>query len=238
MRILVVGDVHGNFNWVVDVVIPRAVQVGADKIMQVGDFGFVWPRSSQERDLDGLGTALAEAGIDMHFLPGNHEDFDRLEELQAAACAFSPEGHVQLRPRLYYTGKTAVWEWEGVRFAAVGGATSFDRRFRVLRESWWPQEALTASEAAEARGFGRVGVLFSHDCPVYNPFSLSSDPAGMAHRQLLSDTARVLCPKVWFHGHHHQFQEYSFEHGATSGRVVSLDCDGSAVERNMMTLDF
>lgn len=238
MRILVVGDVHGNVAWVHNVVIPRAQAVGASKIVQVGDFGFVWPGLPHySTRLDKLSGALEEAGIDLHFLPGNHEDFDQLELLTDRAEGFSPEGHVRLRPRLFYTGKVASWEWSGVRCAAVGGATSIDRQWRVIGESWWPQEALTEAEAARARALAPVEVLFAHDAPTQHPFALKLDPDSQAHRQRITDVARALRPGVWFHGHYHQFAEYSFRHADGHAQVIGLDYDGSTWARNTAVLD-
>lgn len=235
MRVLVVGDTHGNLDWMCGVVLPHAQEAGADKIVQVGDFGFVWPGET-ERGLRELSLALEEAEIDLHFLPGNHEDFDQLELLTSRAEDFSSEGHVQLRPRVFYTGKVSAWEWAGVRCAAVGGATSIDRQWRVPGESWWPQEALTAEEAVAAKALGQVEVLFAHDAPVQNPFSLIPDPDSLAHRQLITDVARVLRPEVWFHGHYHRFAQYSFGHSEGCAEVVGLDCDATSWSRNMALL--
>jgi hypothetical protein len=227
MTVLVVGDSHGNVDWMLDIVIPYAVEVKASKIVQVGDFGFIWPDSDYSRTLTRLNYRLDNRAIDLHFLPGNHEDHDKLERLASRQPAVSPEGHVPLRPRIFYTGKVSSWVWAGRRLAAVGGATSPDRLQRVAGQSWWPQEALSPAEAQRAVTMRRTEVLFTHDAPTLNPFSLPPDADALAHRQLITDVARVLRPTAWFHGHYHQFVRYTFVHDIGVCEVMSLDRDGS-----------
>lgn len=229
MKILVVGDTHGNFDWLCNSVLPYAQRVGASKIVQVGDFGFIWPVPNYLRTLDRLNRALERAGVDLHFLPGNHEDHPKLELLSSRQRAVSVEGHVPLRPRIFYTGKVSSWTWNGRRCVAVGGATSIDRVLRVPGKSWWPEEALTAEEAAAAKSFRGAEVLFTHDCPLQHPFRLVPDADSQAHRALVTDVARALRPQVWFHGHYHQHAKYDFKHDRGSCEVTGLDCDGSEV---------
>ncbi len=236
MVVLVVGDTHGNAEWVHDVVIPRAVEAGASKILQVGDFGFVWPAPNYTRGLDKLNRVLDKVGIDLHFLPGNHEDYPKLELLTARSRGISPEGHFPFRPRVFYTGKVSAWSWNGRRCVVVGGATSIDRRFREPGKSWWPQEALTAEETTAALALRRTEVLFTHDCPSYHPFSLMPDIDSNAHRQVITRIARELRPQVWFHGHYHRYAKYEFMHDKGVCEVTSLDCDGSPFATGMAVL--
>lgn len=231
MYVLVVGDTHGNAEWTHEVVIPRAVEVGATKILQVGDFGFIWPSPNYTRGLDRLNKVLDRAGIDLHFLPGNHEDYDKLELLSARARGVSPEGHIPFRSRLFYTGKVSAWSWNGRRCAAVGGATSIDRQWREPGKSWWPQEALTPEEAAAAVALRRTEVLFTHDAPTQHPFEfLTPDPDSTAHRQVITDVARTLRPQAWFHGHYHAYAKYPFVHDLGCCEVTALNCDGTDVD--------
>lgn len=233
--VLVVGDTHGNMSWLHDVVIPHAVRTGVSKILQVGDFGFVWDGNAK-RHLDKLNRILGRHDLDFHFLPGNHENYDMLEDLAASVEDRSPEGHIPFRERVFYTGKVSSWTWAGRRCAAVGGATSIDRRYRVPYRSWWPEEALSPEEAVAARALGKVDVLFAHDSPSQVPFVLLPDPDSTAHRQVMTDVGRALRPSKWFHGHYHVRAEYSFMHDDGYADVVSLDRDGSEPEFGMQVL--
>jgi DNA repair exonuclease SbcCD nuclease subunit len=236
MRALIVGDTHGNARWFYNVVLRAAVERNVQKIVQVGDFGYIWPETNYEFTLDKMNRLLCDAEIDLHFLPGNHDDFDALERMTAEESSRSPEGHVPLRDRVFYTGKVSAWEWGGQRLAAVGGATSIDRRWRVAGKSWWPQEALTDAEQAAAEALGHVQVLLSHDAPSHNPFSLEPDADSAVHRRRMTEIGRALRPLVWFHGHYHRSVEYTFNHDEGVARVVSLDMDGTTLDGNTSLL--
>lgn len=58
--------------------LPTFKSLGVSCIVQLGDFGFVWPEPKSGRNLDRLSKALGERQMAMYFLDGNHETFDRL----------------------------------------------------------------------------------------------------------------------------------------------------------------
>jgi len=61
-RILLLGDTHANLAWTRHA-IKHAHDLGADLVLQLGDFGF-WPRRSAGRGfLAGVEEALAEAAL-------------------------------------------------------------------------------------------------------------------------------------------------------------------------------
>lgn len=241
--IAVVGDTHGNMAWVCNSVIPYAVEQGAEKLVQVGDFGFVGMGPHQDMRLQRLTDALDAAGIDLHFLPGNHEDHAQLA-LMAEAAPLSPDGHYQLTPRIFYTGRVASWEWDGVPMAAVGGAVSIDREWCQQQEreyglkSWWPEEILSLVEIDDAKAIGPVDILFSHDAPADFPIDgLIPDLDSAANRQVMTDIGRALTPRIWRHGHYHRRLTYQFHHDRGDCKVIALDCDGSTPEGNVSILD-
>jgi hypothetical protein len=196
--------------------------------------GFVWPTPNYLYGLDKMSRVLDRLGIDLHFLPGNHEDHTKLELLTRRAKLFSTEGHAQFRPRLFYTGRVSTWVWGGRRMAAVGGATSIDKenRLRYKRETgtdiWWPQEVLSPEEIGQARDIGWADVLFTHDAPVLNPFKLKEDFDSHVYRQMINSVGLALRPKLWFHGHYHESASYSFRHDDGFCEVRSLGRDNQA----------
>lgn len=242
MKILVVGDLHANARYLYERVIPHAVSMECEKIVQVGDMGFVWPSSNYLYGLDKMSRVLDNNGLDLHFLPGNHEDHTKLELLARHAKALSPEGHYQLRPRLFYTGRVSSWSWAGQRMAAVGGAVSIDKesRLRTKRvtgtDIWWPQEVLSAEEIQAASQLGEVDVLFTHDAPVQNPFKLKQDLESHIYRQAISTVGFALQPKVWFHGHYHESATYPFRHPGGWCKVMGLGRDRSPLGESTSVL--
>lgn len=243
MRVLAVGDTHRDWTWLIKTVIPTARKQGCPRIIQVGDFGFVWSNNlrTAQTDLGALSGHLETACLTLTFLPGNHENHWMLSRLEAQARRdgrTGPEGHAELAPHVYYTGRYSAWEWAGVRIAAVGGATSIDRAERFLGEDWWPEEALTQAEARKARQLGPVDVLFSHDGPPGVPFTfLVPDLASQIHRQRVGTIAQSLRPTLWLHGHYHYYARYEFRHRRGMCQVIALNCNGRPDEESMHVVD-
>lgn len=244
MKIAVLGDTHGNMNWVCNHVIPYVRdKLDCSRIMQVGDFGFVWPDNDYPRNLDKLQRVLSRHDVTMVFLPGNHEDHVKLAKLTEDSPRTEVD-HYEIRPRLHYTGRVAAWEWAGVRFAAVGGAVSIDRKWRQeevksgRKQIWWYQERLTADEIQQAKDLGHVDVLFSHDAPSDFPSQwLKADLDSTANRQVMTEVGRALRPRRWFHGHYHTQLTYPFHHDDGTCWVSCLDCDGSSRDNAISVLD-
>lgn len=238
MKVLVVGDTHGSFRWLIEDVVPYAQATGCRTIMQVGDFGFIWQSYGRHVDevLDHLQEIMSHAGITLHFLPGNHENHDVLERL-ASDAPRSSEGHLCLRPSIMYTGRYAAWTWADVRIAAVGGGISIDRYLRTPGVSWWPQEALTQDEVRAASEFGPVDILFSHDSPIGIPMPLLPNPESTAHRVMMTEIGRALRPHFWFHGHYHFSAFYTFEHDGGRCAVRSLDRDHTDAPQSMVVVN-
>lgn len=243
MKVAAVGDTHANMNWVVNLVIPYAKEQGCQKIMQLGDFGFIWRGAQRDNGLRKLNKRLGLAGLDLHFLPGNHEDHGLLADY-AKRCPVSPEGHVQIKPHIFYTGRVSSWEWAGRRLAAVGGAVSIDREWRQQHERatgnkiWWPQEVLTPEEVEQALVLGAQDVLFTHDAPTDFPMKgLKPDVESHIGRQTISSIVRATCPKLQFHGHYHANVTYPVRHENGTCEVRGLDCDGSSRTEGVAILD-
>jgi predicted phosphodiesterase len=133
-RILLVGDSHGNLNFM-NHVLKIAQMRNADRVIQLGDFG-VWPGPAGKEYLDGVEQACKALGIDLWVIPGNHDDWNQIEALE------SP----WIRPRIRIMGKVNFFTEEGISFLCVGGAVSIDRQYRTPNKSWWSQEALTSDD--------------------------------------------------------------------------------------------
>lgn len=234
-----VGDTHGATTWMRSKVIPHALKSRCQRIIQVGDFGFVWDNDADAVDweLSRLDLMLTRAGLLLHFLPGNHDNHPMLAKL-AGAARLSEEGHYMLKPSIYYTGRVSEWTWRDVRFAAVGGAASIDREHRVPGESWWPEEMLSDAEVRAAQDLGPVDVLFTHDAPAEMPsLALSPHVPSAQSREAMSRIGRALRPKLWTHGHYHRSLAYQLRHDDGLCAVRGLDRDGARLGASTAVLD-
>jgi len=240
-KILIAGDWHGNHVWAKKI-IDVAHAEGIDKMIQLGDFG-VWPGKDGQEYLYILSRYLVKKNVKLYFVPGNHEDFNQIEDWEKNIPK-NEDGHIEVLPNLFYAGKVNKWQWEGKVFASVGGAVSIDRKWRKLNESWWKQEQLTQEEEKAAIELGKVDYLFSHDCPTYHPFrGLKVDYESELHRAKMNNVVRSLRPDFWFHGHMHEYSEYYFSHeNGEVTKVFALDADDKAsdiprLQRHTKVLD-
>lgn len=222
-KILIAGDWHGNHVWAKKIIqVAEAEEI--NKIIQVGDFG-VWPGKAGQEYLEILSRALVKRGIKLYFVPGNHEDYNQIDEWNRSLPK-NEDGHIEIQKNLFYAGKVNAWTWEGKRFASVGGAVSIDRSWRKENMSWWSQEQLTALEETQAKDLGKVDYLFSHDAPQDVPLSyLKKDEDSQAHRYTMTKIGLAIRPNLWFHGHYHRHMEYKFYHADGESNVFGLDAD-------------
>jgi hypothetical protein len=76
----------------------------------------------------------------------------------------TPVWPVAIGDRCRYLPRGLRWDWRGVRFGALGGAFSVDRRERVEGESWWWAEVISDADV-ERLGDARLDVLVTRDAP-------------------------------------------------------------------------
>jgi predicted phosphodiesterase len=239
------GDWHGDdrwAQWILTELHARGVRV----VVQLGDFG-VWPVDDDGRPfLDAVQACLSRLDMLLLFLDGNHDDLDQLE-----AWERDGDGVARLREQIWHLPRALRWTWQGVRFAALGGATSLDARHRRPHRSWWPQEALRPHQVDRLTSGGVLDVLLTHDAPALAAVpGLSSsgwDPGALEvarwHRRQLQDAADATRPRLLVHGHMHvRYQAqlpapYAIAGPTRETLVAGLDCDSSSLDDNVVLLD-
>lgn len=236
-RIAFMGDVHGN-GFHTDRAIRYAADYGAQVVLHVGDFGYRFSPSFMAK----VQRALEDTGLVLGFAPGNHDDYDRLDALEAGhGCTAIP-----MRPNIFYLPRGFRWTWSGVSFLALGGAHSVDRPWRA-RGEWWARETITIGEAVTAANGGRADVMITHDVPdgvripciEGNPigFPESEIEAAQRHRELLRRVVDVVQPKHLFAGHYHCRLNAPLVGRDYRTEVHILDMDGGAMADNVMIVE-
>jgi len=228
-RIGFLGDMHGNAKAVTKA-IRRAHMLGADVIVQCGDFGYDFSPGF----LRVIDDECERFKLPLMFVDGNHEDFDWL-------YAQPKDGGVRpLTDWITHLPRGYRWEWAGVTFLALGGGVSVDQDTRTPGYSWWPQETITAGEAFKAAYPGHVDVLVSHDCPTGTDLNLGKSDflasllrASDQHREILREVVKEVTPKFIWHGHYHK------SHTTMSDgiRVRGLNMDGTPWDQSMEVVD-
>jgi predicted phosphodiesterase len=254
MLLGMVGDTHGNTQFLVDVLNKFGAMRNVQHVVVLGDFGY-WPHFYDGVVfLDDVNRAAEANRLSIYCVPGNHENHDHWN--WAVENMPTSKGFAYVRTRVLLAPKVLYWKWAGKQFLAVGGAVSIDKEGRRAREHdhrdafgnrrkgtgprtlWWPDEQLSDEELATVRD-EKVDFLFTHDCSNRTPFRhrLKPDIDSVAHRakiDMVLDRAR---PEMHFHGHMHERYEWDNPTGnVVSGvfpteydhytKTYGLECDG------------
>lgn len=226
------GDTHGYLDFA-QLVAVFAAENDAE-IIQVGDFGYLWPGADKLQALSDIlkraGEFCAKPPVVMRAIDGNHDDHVRLrQKVNAAYCDGDgelPGGGVRIAEGVIYQprGSTHVDE-DGTRFLFVGGAPSIDRALRTPGQSWWPEEVLTEDEfEASMNVRDDIHVLVTHDTFAFPPgYGPKGSPWHRAENALSFERIGKLIdyhePELHVHGHWHEWVDR--RRGAT--RSVGLD---------------
>lgn len=244
-RIGLIGDIHGDLGHLL-IELRMFRNRGIDTIVQLGDFGMVWPQAGWVRDLSKLDRTLARLDQTLYWLDGNHEDHRRL-----AQWSVSPDGIRWIRdsighlPRGFRTVLAS-----GKTLAVLGGANSIDFGVRTEGISFWPEESITDVDL-EQLGHEPADVLLGHDAPLSVPsLDAQLDPshwfeAGIAY----ADAGRAMFhrgflqvkPALCVSGHYHclvdETRTFDSSDGQFISRIVVLDTNGSATKISQAILD-
>lgn len=166
----------------------RVISATEDKSQICGDFGF-WADTPEENYWLNW---LEEKPFTTLFADGNHENFDRLNELPVHKWNGGKVHYI--RPHVLHLMRGQVFKIDGATFFTMGGAASHDiqdgildpaspdfeqeywfkRRtrhmFRVKGVSWWPEELPSDEEYEEAvrnlkEAGWRVDCVLTHCAP-------------------------------------------------------------------------
>jgi len=247
--VVVAGDWHGNHRAAKSAV-SLAAAIDAPLVLQLGDFG-MWPGPEGAQYLREVEDAAMQAQVHVAWIDGNHEDFPQLYQYPVRDT-----GLRQISQWLHHIPRGASWAWQGVKFRALGGATSVDKAHRIPGVSWWPQEHVTDADLEATTTRGVCDVLLTHDCPAgvdipgikhrdYVAAAMSGWPIGALehawdHRDRLAEVIPALKPTHVWHGHFHvRYSAATSLHDQGLTRVEGLGDDGQGPSGNLMvaTLD-
>ena len=220
MRLLFVGDLHGDLT-TADRVITKAKDTNCDEIVQVGDWGFMWPSRNESTELSSM---LVDKNIRMRFIDGNHDWHPKLQALR-------PSCEDNAGPNLTYQHRGTMHEYkDGTRLLFMGGAPSIDRRVRIEHVSWWKEEMITEADVEAALKWKGtpIDVLVTHDSSTHPPgiketnnmsFNISAQICHAAVDKLIHE----LSPALHVHGHYHM--RYSDKIGNTKVEGLASNID-------------
>ena len=169
MRILYLGDIHGNFNLVNQYL--KLYKIKNAHIIQVGDFGVGFNTFIKEkRLLEMTHKELVKNNVFLWVIRGNHDYKPYFDN--------DPFGFTNIKLIKDYD----VLKLEGKNILCIGGAVSVDRVLNYTKaqrnkdytktlignERWWPDEVfvLDTEKLGKVRD---INIVVTHTCPDYCP---------------------------------------------------------------------
>lgn len=229
--IFITGDIHGaidihkfsTVNFPIQKTLTRS-----DHVIICGDFGLVWDNSKEEKYW--LNWLDSKPWTTL-WIDGNHENFDLLSEYPIEEWN---GGRVQkITENIIHLCRGSVFDIDGVRFFAFGGAESHDKEYRTLGVSIWEAEMPTEEEMEYGRqcldAVGRkVDVVLTHTLPQYIQSKLFPG-YGYENNKLTAYFDEIndsLEFKLWFSGHYHLSMPFDDKHFLIYNDIVKLTDTG------------
>jgi hypothetical protein len=214
MEVHVAGDVHcpidiqklNTLNW------PEQKQLTKDDLLIVlGDMGLVWAQDWDKEELYWAKWFTAKK-CTVCYLDGNHENHPRLLALPVVDFHGGKAGVVysDKNGTIYHLKRGEIYDFGGNKVLVVGGATSWDKSYRAIGISWWPEEELSKEDEEniiknlELVDY-KVDHILTHECPTNIAEQLMHCELRERGKTvaMMDFIQRHVSRKSWHFGHHH-----------------------------------
>lgn len=248
------GDTHGEFTRLSNRNIKsKGLKLTTDDYLIVcGDLGLCWVYGGT---FDYECKFFEKKPYTVLWVQGNHENYDMIREFNLEEWHGGKVRHI-VRDKVILLERGQVFRIEGKTFFTFGGASSHDveggifkrsdpdfRRkvkqakkrglsYRVLGESWWPEELPTKEEMMEGhenlgKVDNKVDYMITHCCSTRIQNVLDPGPGHLYEPDVLTDYLDQLEEKVsfkhWYFGHYHADMEIDSKHTLLYRAIVSLE---------------
>ena len=209
--IYITGDTHRDFARVDKLVFSVGSTID-DVLVILGDAGINFSGALKDGELK---EQLSMLPITLLCIYGNHEkrpeDIGTYEETdwRGGVVYWEPK-----YPNLLFAKDGEIYDLEGHRCIAIGGAYSVDRHYRTEGHNWWPDEQPSDEikrrvEARLTEERWSVDIVLSHTCPYrYIPrhaflTSIPQNTIDNSTEHWLDSIEKRLTYNRWFCGHFH-----------------------------------
>ena len=222
-----------------------------DYIIVCGDFGLCWEKN---RTFDYECRIFEQKPYTVLWVQGNHENYDFISEFEVEEWNGGKVRHI-VRDKVILLERGQVFTIEGKTFFTFGGASSHDIQggvlnrddpdfklkakqardvglpYRILGESWWPQELPSEEEMEEglrnlAKVNYRVDYVITHCASNTVQDILDPEPGKLLKADCLTDYFQKLEEKLeysqWYFGHYHMDKRVDGKHTLLYRLVVRL----------------
>jgi predicted phosphodiesterase len=244
-KIGLIGDIHGELGHLLTV-LRMFPNRGIDTILQLGDFGMVWPQGGWVRDLSKLDRTLARLDQTLYWLDGNHEDHRELTDWPV-----SPDGIRWIRDAICHLPRGfRTFLASGKTLAVLGGANSIDFAIRPDGIGCWAEESITEADL-QRLGHETADIPLGHDAPLSVPsLDAQLDPSPWLENEIAYAAAGSAIfhrgslqvkPALCVSGHYrcHVDETCKFQSSCEKfvTRIVVLDMNDSATKVRQEVLD-
>lgn len=232
--IYVTGDTHGEYGRLSKrKLLKSGIELTEnDYVIVCGDFGLCWERNAT---FEYECKLFEKRPFTILWVQGNHENYDMISEFPAEEWHGGKVRHI-VRDKVILLERGQVFTIENKTFFTFGGAASHDIQggvlerndpdfrikvknaieadlpFRVLGESWWPQELPTQEEMEEGlrnlrKVNHKVDYIITHCCSSSVQRILDSGSCRLFREDILTDYLQQIEENVefqdWYFGHYH-----------------------------------
>ena len=204
--IYITGDTHGtierfdNYNFNKE-----------DKIIILGDFGFLFQEPLKDELIKLNNFKELVNGAEILFIDGNHENFEKINNLKETERYNSKVGEVM--EGVYHLKRGNIYIIDNKTFFTMGGALSIDRHLRIENVNWWKEEEISYNdienglENLEKVNY-EVDYVLTHTAPQfliegiykYSKYTPHKDPASKTLNLFYN---RIKFKNNWMFGHLH-----------------------------------
>lgn len=209
--VYITGDTHQDFERIEEFCLDCDTTCD-DVLVILGDAGINYDGEPSDSQLK---VRLSELPVTLLCIHGNHEQ--RPESIGSYEETEWREGLVYWEPEfpnLLFAKDGEIYELEGRRCIAIGGAYSADKYLRTPYVSWWPDEQPSdeimdrVEERLQVENW-EVDAVFSHTCPYkhmpeeeFLP-GLGEDAVDNSTEKWLDSIEDRLTYSIWYCGHFH-----------------------------------
>lgn len=212
-----------------------------DYVIVCGDFGLCWTKNATfhyECDF------FEGKPFTVLWVQGNHENYDFISEFKIEEWNGGKVRHI-VRDKVILLERGQVFTIQGKTFFTFGGAASHDIQggvldrknpdyerlvkkakkeklpYRILRETWWPEELPSEEEMSEGirnleKVKYKVDYVISHCCSTRIQNLLDSEPYKLFEADILTEYFENLEDKLeytdWYFGHYHMDRRIDEKH--------------------------
>ena len=230
-----------------------------DYVIVCGDFGLCWQNNATfhyECEF------FAGKPFTVLWVQGNHENYDFISEFEIEEWNGGKVRHI-VRDKVILLERGQVFTIQGKTFFTFGGAASHDIQggvldrkdpnydnlvkkakkerlpYRILHESWWPEELPSEEEMQEGiRNLEKVNYkvdyVISHCCSTRVQDTLDPAPYKLFAADVLTEYFEQLEEKLeftdWYFGHYHMDQRIDNKHMLLYKSIVKLEQEATDAE--------